>query len=590
MKAKQYTMETFNKAVEDVITDLYSARPVAIRRRFGRFHVAVKILLSEYGVDDQDICDSVIRDNQDKGIDYFFVSESDSILYTIQVKDHESLSPQPQQDAVAKLVDAVRVQLERKRKVASMSDLECERFDQLKELESKPEQIKYILLLTGGAKPRITIDNFPKDKFNKNESLDIFDISYLLNKAQADLVPPPQDVVIKANEEQVIEVNYGKSPKTLITYVKAVDYVSATKERGTNIFRINPRLYLGNKSKYNAGMLATLCDAEGCEQFHLLNNGITAVCKSYTHESGVIKIKDFQVVNGCQTTETLWKFHGDNPENKGNVHVLLKIIETGDSDVFARRISETTNSQTAINSIDLVANDPCHQLIKQGLNQGEKKFFYISRRGEWEQVSAAQREPYKVSNDEWGSVFKGGAFRKIQLRELAQALVSVCLNPTSAKEQITALFNSRGDNSNYSKLFEKDKAWSEPIQLLLLSYLYAYICTPAAWLDLTLVENEDQKIYNELARLGRFYIVYLIYKQWRDKYKEPFDPQADPVLLTPKNSEKILSNFLEEIGMLPHLATSSLVDVKNDNEKKIDTRHLLRNLEHKKAVEKEFKK
>ncbi|NQV76422.1 MAG: hypothetical protein HQ491_10280 [Bacteroidetes bacterium] len=73
MKEKPYTVDTFSQDVEEIISSCYSSRPEDVRLRSGRFHMAVKILLSEYGLDDVDIGDSVIQDSRDQGIDYFFV-------------------------------------------------------------------------------------------------------------------------------------------------------------------------------------------------------------------------------------------------------------------------------------------------------------------------------------------------------------------------------------------------------------------------------------------------------------------------------------------------------------------------------------
>ena len=156
MKAKQYSEDTFQQDVKEIISTRYSARTSDVQRRFGRFHVAIKILLSEYGIDDEDITDSVVRDNHDKGIDYFYVAEGSSTLYAIQVKDHAKLSKQPQMEAVLKLAEAVRFLRNCKKKHRGMSELEKERFDQLNEAECKPEHTRYMLLLTGGAQPKIS--------------------------------------------------------------------------------------------------------------------------------------------------------------------------------------------------------------------------------------------------------------------------------------------------------------------------------------------------------------------------------------------------------------------------------------------------
>ncbi len=76
------------------------------------------------------------------------------------------------------------------------------------------------------------------------------------------------------------------------------------------ILRYNPRGPLGAVA-VNKRIRETLADESTRTLFHLLNNGLAAVCEGFTDpllEDGkpTVTVSDFQIVNGCQTTYTVW--------------------------------------------------------------------------------------------------------------------------------------------------------------------------------------------------------------------------------------------------------------------------------------------
>ena len=73
------------------------------------------------------------------------------------------------------------------------------------------------------------------------------------------------------------------------------------------IYERNVRKFLGNRRKINKGIAETL--NENPEKFGLYNNGITIVVSSYERDSGdgtIYNVNDPYIVNGCQTTKTIW--------------------------------------------------------------------------------------------------------------------------------------------------------------------------------------------------------------------------------------------------------------------------------------------
>jgi len=132
-------------------------------------------------------------------------------------------------------------------------------------------------------------------------------------------------------------------------------------EREEAVFDLNLRRFYGiGKGRVNPDIADTSSDSAESHMFWFFNNGITVVCDhcdvvddpDNTH----LKLKNLQVVNGCQTSMTLATM-AEEGRLQDNVQVLVKVFETTDPD-FVSRVVLTTNNQNAISSRDLKANDP----------------------------------------------------------------------------------------------------------------------------------------------------------------------------------------------------------------------------------------
>lgn len=70
------------------------------------------------------------------------------------------------------------------------------------------------------------------------------------------------------------------------------------------IFERNVRRFLGSRGKVNKNIESTLNDTP--ERFGLFNNGITFVVTDFTPEAGAVRLINPHIVNGCQTTRSVW--------------------------------------------------------------------------------------------------------------------------------------------------------------------------------------------------------------------------------------------------------------------------------------------
>jgi len=127
-----------------------------------------------------------------------------------------------------------------------------------------------------------------------------------------------------------------------------------------SVFDSNIRRFLGTRGAVNAGILKTCTDPVDSHQFWFLNNGITIVCESFDPvtdpDNPHIKLKNMQIVNGCQTATTLALAEREGKLVR-DAKVLLRIYEAPSSDLVDK-IVLTTNNQNKIYSRDLHANDP----------------------------------------------------------------------------------------------------------------------------------------------------------------------------------------------------------------------------------------
>lgn len=132
-------------------------------------------------------------------------------------------------------------------------------------------------------------------------------------------------------------------------------------------FNDNVRIYQ-KQNRINQGILDTALSDDNYE-FWYLNNGINLVCEECIYQpnsrSPRVILKDFQVVNGGQTTHALFEAYQKNAAKLDNVLLLVRICETKRNNPIADRISETTNSQTPVTTRDLHANDRIQRKLEE---------------------------------------------------------------------------------------------------------------------------------------------------------------------------------------------------------------------------------
>lgn len=143
----------------------------------------------------------------------------------------------------------------------------------------------------------------------------------------------------------------------------------------SSIFYDNVRDWQGENS-VNSGIGDTIKDQNSRSRFVFMNNGITIISKEIRVTGDKVLLKDYQVVNGCQTSNVLWR---NKDFLDGSILIPLRVIATTQEDVI-RDIIRATNSQTEIPAAQLLAATDFQKQLEQHFQAQHDMPLYYERR------------------------------------------------------------------------------------------------------------------------------------------------------------------------------------------------------------------
>lgn len=189
----------------------------------------------------------------------------------------------------------------------------------------------------------------------------------------------------------------------LYAFLKAYRTRTGTLDQ---LYEKNVRRFLGGRVKVNKGIQTTLREAP--EKFGLFNNGITITVSDFSiTDSGTYNLVEPNVVNGCQTTRSIWEVLSSKLDAGGSGNnsqldawrvraakggVVVKVAKVGsDGEALLQDITRYTNSQNAVRERDFVA-------INQGFKTWHRElahryYVYLEiQRGGWDSQRAIQKQ------------------------------------------------------------------------------------------------------------------------------------------------------------------------------------------------------
>lgn len=169
-----------------------------------------------------------------------------------------------------------------------------------------------------------------------------------------------------------------------VVLVRLSDYFGFISENGKlrrHLFESNVRDFMG-LNRVNEDIKATLENPSSTD-FWWLNNGVTILATSAAITGKSIQANDVQIVNGLQTTESIFRHFSQSASAADDRCVLVKVIVTKDEAV-RDAIIRATNNQTDVELASLHATDKIQRdieavLLRHGLFYERRKNYYANQ-------------------------------------------------------------------------------------------------------------------------------------------------------------------------------------------------------------------
>ncbi|MFA9391652.1 MAG: AIPR family protein [Prolixibacteraceae bacterium] len=196
----------------------------------------------------------------------------------------------------------------------------------------------------------------------------IIDIEYLFNISDQSHVP----IEIKF-EDYGSAIPCLKAPgenddyESYLALIPGSTLASIYEEYGARLLEQNVRSFLQFTGKINKGIRTTIKNEP--HMFLAFNNGIAATADELEIKvmedgsSAIVWAKDFQIVNGGQTTASVYHTWKKEKAEISKIFVQTKLTVVKKRDNFSEivnRIAEYANTQNKVSTSDLSSNKPFH--------------------------------------------------------------------------------------------------------------------------------------------------------------------------------------------------------------------------------------
>jgi len=255
----------------------------------------------------------------------------------------------------------------------------------------------------------------PKQAGDVKLNYHLWDLTRLYRLVSSERVP--QDITIDFRQEfgdglpclpaNLDEMEY----KAYLAVVPGVVLAKLYEQYGARLLERNVRSFLQAKGKVNKGIRETILRKP--EMFFAYNNGITATAETIELNGGkIMSLTNLQIVNGGQTTASLFSAYKKDKAEIGHVFVQMKlsVVSQELGDEMVPLISRFANSQNKVNDADFFATHKFHKRIEDlsrriyvpsvGGQFIQTKWFYERARGQYvngySYVSPSEKKKFQI--------------------------------------------------------------------------------------------------------------------------------------------------------------------------------------------------
>jgi hypothetical protein len=291
----------------------------------------------------------------------------------------------------------------------------------------------------------------------------IIDVEYLFNISEKVHIPIEIDFKLEGFEIPcIVSPSENDQYQSYLAIIPGTALANIYERFGSRLLEQNVRSFLQFSGKINKGIRNTILKES--YMFLAFNNGIAATAEEIEIRKSrdgymITKVKDFQIVNGGQTTASIYHTSKKDKADISGVSVQLKISVVKNKEKFSEivsRISEYANTQNKVSVSDLSSNTPYHIDIEklsrsivaphvQGQSH-QTRWFYERARGQYknarikEGFTKAKQKAFDLKNP------KNQMFTKEDLAKYVNAYHELY---DGKKLVIGPHFVVRGNQKNY---------------------------------------------------------------------------------------------------------------------------------------------
>lgn len=335
-----------------------------VSRAFNAF-----VLQKMFDLSANEAANAVVDDFGDNGIDAIYYHDADETLYLMQSK--LKATDQFLQGDAESFERGIRLLVEQE--LDTFNQLVKDKADYIENALDHCSEIKLIVAYTGNgvAQTAVTVlEHFVNDDTLDEERINTEIVHIDSRQVEAWLRAEHAIGNVNARIKLSHSNTIGEPRKTVVGLARIDNLVKLHQEHDKALYQKNIRYFIGaGRRGVNAAIKQTLEHAPG--DFHLLNNGITAVCAAVSAKRSKGGVKEyvvvgFSVVNGAQTISSAAQFKQQNPGvDTSEAKVMMTLIQASENGDFHKIVTRARNLQNPVELSNFAALDDNQERLRQ---------------------------------------------------------------------------------------------------------------------------------------------------------------------------------------------------------------------------------
>lgn len=466
---------------------------------------AVDYYFYDTNIGEQDIKENFVDGSNDGGIDYIYTK--DDQMYLIQGKSSDTLTIEEIKNIFYKMDDTVR-------------DFEKGKYDNYsKKLQStylnaydslSDDKNIVMVLFTNteiNSEMQGKIDIFKKSEKMRNYTVEIYGKNEIEDKKI--IADQEKDFIEEDSVQLYIEDKHNRNilkyqENGIIVNIKASALKKLYKKHERKgLFSYNLREHISQKN-VDSGIENTIKSEK--DNFWFYNNGITIGCSDYLLDGNVLRLYDFSIINGAQTTTKIGESKLVNEQN--DFAIVCKVVKAkqnlSNESNFIMKISEASNSQKPIRPRDLKANAIEQKKLMSNAAKNNYPLAIEIKRG--------VKAPNYSKVDKWQRV----------TNEYLGQLILACLlqQPGIARSGKSSIFTS---DKIYNEIYYRNHDYNILYDLVRIANIYDEF-------KIKYTENTENINLIAICKNGKFVvlaIIFFLYKYFSGLITNSNDPNLE---------------------------------------------------------------